>query len=127
MSELQSSLGTIFMTRLATGSILKLLVPYLIEKQKEKAESKGRALSELSEVERAYIQQEYHVILGPFADYANLTIQFGYATMFIAAYPLALIMSFVTNYVGKCAVHAVDAECCAGLCFCLSLCLTPTV
>jgi hypothetical protein len=26
-----------------------------------------------------YIQAEYHVILGPFLDYANLAIQFGYA------------------------------------------------
>lgn len=101
MGELQSSLGTIFLTRLATGSILKLLIPYITQKQREKAESKGKDLDELSEVERAFIQQEYHVMLGPFADYANLAIQFGYATMFIAAYPLAMFMSFVSNYVGK--------------------------
>jgi hypothetical protein len=101
MAELQSSLGTIFLTRLATGSVLKLLLPYIAQKQKEKAESRGKDLEELSEVERAFIQQEYHVMLGPFADYANLAIQFGYATMFIAAYPLAMIMSFISNYVGR--------------------------
>jgi hypothetical protein len=41
------------------------------------------------------------VLLGPFMDYANLSIQFGYATMFIVAYPLAMVMSFVSNYVGE--------------------------
>lgn len=102
MGELQASLGTIFMTRLATGSVLKLAIPYFNQKMRVKAETKGVDPEELSDVERQFILDDYHVILGTFADYANLTIQFGYATMFIAAYPLALIMSFVANYVGTC-------------------------
>lgn len=101
MSELQSSLGTIFLTRLATGSLLKLLIPYFSQKQKEKSETRGKDIEDMSEVERAFVQLEYHVLLGPFSDYANLAIQFGYATMFIAAYPLAMVMSFVSNYVGE--------------------------
>lgn len=44
---------------------------------------------------------EYHVMLGPFQDYTEASIQYGYATMFVAAYPLACIMSFVNNYIGK--------------------------
>jgi hypothetical protein len=43
---------------------------------------------------------EYHVMLGPFADYTEASIQYGYATMFVSAYPLAAIMSFVNNYIG---------------------------
>ncbi len=101
MAELQASLGTIFLTRLATGSILKVLMPWYAQKAKAKNEMKGVSMDELTDVELAYIQDEYHVMLGPFQDYANLAIQFGYATMFISAYPLATTLAFVTNYVGK--------------------------
>jgi anoctamin-10/anoctamin-7 len=101
MQELQASLGTIFMTRLATGSILKLAIPFFTQKMKARSEAKGVDKDDLTDVELAYIQDEYHVILGTFQDYASLVIQFGYATMFIAAYPLATFMSFVSNYVRK--------------------------
>jgi hypothetical protein len=69
---------------------------------KQQNEAKGVDPDEITDVERQYILDEYHVILGPFTDYASLIIQFGYATMFIAAYPLATFMSFVSNYVRKC-------------------------
>jgi len=99
MEELQTSLGTIFLTRLATGSVLKLAIPYYSVKQRQKTETRGVDIDELTDVELAFMQEEYHVILGTFADFANLAIQFGYTTMFISAYPLATVMSFVSNYV----------------------------
>jgi hypothetical protein len=107
MRELQSSLGTIFLTRLATGSILKLAIPFFTQKMRKRAEAKGTdAGTELTDIEMAFMLDEYHVILGPFADYASLIIQFGYATMFISAYPLATFMSLVSNYVRKYLFHA---------------------
>eukprot|EP01031_Cornospumella_fuschlensis_P024855 gene24855-30032_t len=69
---------------------------------KEPVDIEGRKyLTDLTEVELAFIQHEYYVMLGPFADYANLIIQYGYATLFICAYPLllAMIKSFISNYV----------------------------
>jgi hypothetical protein len=38
-------------------------------------------------------------MLGPFTDYADASIQYGFATMFIVAYPLATVLSFVNNYI----------------------------
>ena len=101
MAELQTSLGTIFMTRLATGSITAVLVPHLNNKarEKENLEGTGFKITDMSEVERGYMQEEYHVMLGPFADFANLTIQFGYTTMFVVAFPLATIIAFISNYI----------------------------
>lgn len=100
MKELQVTLGTIFITRLATGSITSVVVPYVNQKLREKQELKGvEDLSDMSDVERSFLSPEYHVLLGQFEDYAELMIQFGYTTMFIASFPLATVLSFINNYV----------------------------
>lgn len=41
MAELQSSLGTIFLTRLALGNTLKVLIPVITQRGKTAKESKG--------------------------------------------------------------------------------------
>ena len=101
MAELSTSLGTIFMTRLAVGSILEIVLPYMNNKAREKENLDGTGLkvTDMSEVERGFMQEEYHVMLGPFADFANISIQFGYTTMFVVAFPLAAVIAFISNYI----------------------------
>lgn len=41
MVELSTSLGTIFLTRLATGSIVAVAVPYIMQKMRIRKETKG--------------------------------------------------------------------------------------
>lgn len=99
LKEIQTTLGTIFLTRLATASIASVVAPYITSKMTEAKEMKGVENEHVSEVERSAIQPEYHPILGTFTDFSGVVIQYGYTTMFIAAFPLATVMSFINNYV----------------------------
>ena len=98
--ELQTNLGSIFMVRLAVGNLTEIGVPILTAKAKEKAETAGSEV-DIGETEKSFHKPEYHVMLGPFQDYAEMVIQFGYATMFVLAYPLSAVLAFVNNYIGK--------------------------
>ena len=49
-------------------------MPYFFAGRREKSETKG-STRPLSEIERNFIQDEYHVMLGPFNDYSEAAIQ----------------------------------------------------
>eukprot|EP01038_Epipyxis_sp_PR26KG_P011021 gene11021-14802_t len=150
MLELQTTLGTIFLTRLAVGNLTELGIPLAkiflknregnenlkVEEDKhmqqykqfnspsrepsimgvelldngydippnEVGEMKNMATPEdakheISEIEKSFNLETYDIMLGTFEDYAEMIIQFGYTTMFIAGFPLATLMSLINNYV----------------------------
>ncbi len=139
MGDLQTTLSTIFITRLVIGNCTELGLPLLkstLARNQRKAlaskhdehvtrasskrgvpsQYEGAELSHIlsgdlkacgdssskhamSEVEKAFTMPEYHVMLGPFEDFAEMVIQFGYTTMFVAAFPLATVLSLVNSYV----------------------------
>ena len=53
-----------------------------------------------SPTEEQYWKTRYHHILGPFDDYSELVVQFGYATLFAVAFPLAPLFAYVNSFVG---------------------------
>ncbi|CAN0037026.1 unnamed protein product, partial [Phaeothamnion confervicola] len=112
MSELSTNLGTIFLTRLVVGNLTEVLVPVMAARSKEKAERKGVDKDAVREGEKylgrgrdwrgswkEFVKHPYDVMLGTFGDFCELLIQFGYSTLFVAAYPLSCLMAFVSNYI----------------------------
>ena len=45
------------------------------------------------------MQEDYDSLLGTFEDYSNMSTQFGFMTMFVAAFPLTTLLAFINNYV----------------------------
>lgn len=72
------------------------------ESSPKKKRSEAEASSKVRYVSPAEEQmqlEEYNILLGPFADYRDLVIIYGYTVLFVAAFPLAPLMALVNSYV----------------------------
>jgi hypothetical protein len=100
MSELSVQLGTIFLTQIFIGQTNEVLIPWL--KGKVGLWTETRALRAKHQDLQA-TQPEIEAKLGDYADafddYNEMAIQFGYITLFAAAFPLAPLAALINNIV----------------------------
>lgn len=97
------------MTRLIANNVIKFATFYLTQLYKKKAEAFARAKALLtgdkdffkpkSYVEDAFYLDEYDPLLGTLEAYSDLSIEYGYVTLFVAAFPIAPFFAFISNYV----------------------------
>ena len=65
-----------------------------------KSESSGLPPNvQLSPIEEQYILDEYPAITGTLTDYAGLIVQYGYTVLFVAAFPLAPTIAFISSFI----------------------------
>lgn len=100
LHELSTALSTIFLTRLVLTNLHSILLASWTNEEKRRAEMEGvEPGAILTPAEREYAMEPYDGLMTTFRNFAELAVQYGYATLFAAAFPLSPIMAMLNNYI----------------------------
>merc|ERR1711871_1673339 len=98
--EVSNTLSTLFLSRLLTANITGIVLPKIALRKRMQEESEGLEPGvEPTPIETEYSLEAYNITTTLLTEYAQLVIQFGYVILFVATFPLAPLMAFVSNYV----------------------------
>jgi len=98
LGEVAFQLATIFITNLVVNNAIELGTPFLEAYLKNRKESVGVTEEQkamLTEPEKQYEKSSYE---STFSDFDELAIQFGYASLFVVAFPLTPVLALINNF-----------------------------
>ena len=98
MSVLAINLAIVYGSRLITGNITELLLPYLSYLYRYNAEILTSS-AEMSRPEKEFYLDTYDSRKSSLVDYAEVAIQFGYNALFATALPISSFFSLASNFV----------------------------
>jgi len=100
IGEMATLLGTIFLTNIFVGQSQEIAIPWIKSKICLYMEDRAmRKRSEFIEASRAERESKLAYYESTFDDYNEMAIQFGYVTLFAAAFPWAPVMALANNIV----------------------------
>ena len=99
INELSNAIGYIYITRLVVDNFFEVVVPFLKLVEQNHRMRAQQESNKINPSEEQFVMQHYDVMLGPFSDYCELAIQFGYISLFASSFPLSFPMSLLSNYI----------------------------
>jgi len=100
MTEVTIHLGSIFITRVVVGNLQESLFPYFSGKFRMVSEqvflTEAEAGKKFQQWER---ESKLDVFEGTFDEYEEMVIQFGFITLFVAAFPIAPLLALINNLI----------------------------
>jgi hypothetical protein len=98
MVPLSLNLAIIFGSRLLTGNLTELLIPYLQYRWRS-SKRKNKHLTTITRPHSEFLLEPYDPIKSTLKDYSELAIQFGYIALFVTALPIAACAGLFSSYV----------------------------
>jgi len=94
LNTLRTLLGTIFITQIVINNLLEFMIP---EINKRWARSKHESLSEATTAEKDFFLKGIYE--STLSDFDEISIQYGYASLFVMAFPLTPLFALLNNLI----------------------------